>query len=354
MRLAIRADASGKIGSGHVMRCLALAEANRKADGETVFVMQNLPGHLAATVRDHGHLALVVESSTDTEPGSADWQLQDASATRRVLESWGDVDALVVDHYQLRYAWEVEFQDVAALMGMAGVDPRAYRLNVLHDQTYRGVHQQVWRGLLQKDCELLLGPRYALLRDEFQAKRSSVNAISDQVRSVVVTLGGSAPEKLTRQVACAVCEVLPKRAEVHVILNAEAAREDPAVGSGPADPANMCFHYGVRGMAEFMGGADIAVTAGGVSALEALCLGRPLLVVPWVENQRAATEHLLSDGYCLFGGDGTAFDAEAFGQTLLRLAESPQERSRMSELGMQLVDGRGASRALERLSRRLA
>jgi len=315
--------------------------------------MRNLPGHIAATVRDHGHVAFLLDSGTESEPGSAEWQLQDASLTRQALESWGKVDTLVVDHYQLGRGWEEDFQDLPMLMGMGGAEPRARQLDVLHDQTYRGANQQVWSGLVHANCDLLLGPKFALLRDEFSAIRRSPSIISDRIRSVVVTLGGSAPDDLTRQVAGIVRELVPRQAEVHVVLSPESVMQEVTFSAATANSATLRFHYGVHRMAALLGRADIAVTGGGVTALEALCLGRPLLVVPWVKNQRVATEHLIADGYCHAGGDGAAFDAGAFGRALLRLVESPQERSRMSDRGRRLLDGRGATRTIKHLGRRM-
>ncbi|MCI0553927.1 MAG: UDP-2,4-diacetamido-2,4,6-trideoxy-beta-L-altropyranose hydrolase, partial [Anaerolineae bacterium] len=114
MKIAVRTDASHQIGTGHVMRCLALAEALRDRHAEVYFVCRELKGHLIETIRHQGYFVQVLPASTQADTVDRDipyahWLETtvtiDAQQTLATLHERG-ADALVVDHYALEVKWE--------------------------------------------------------------------------------------------------------------------------------------------------------------------------------------------------------------------------------------------------------
>src|SRR5688572_29117437 len=104
MRVAIRADASSVMGTGHVRRCLSLAEALRQAGAHVEFITRALGIDSAAKIQSAGFpvhlLSAPAGSVQDSNPPHADWAgvswQQDAEDTIRALRK---ADWVVVDHY---------------------------------------------------------------------------------------------------------------------------------------------------------------------------------------------------------------------------------------------------------------
>ena len=109
MRIVIRADASLAIGSGHLMRCLCLADALVACGAEVAFVCKWLPKHLTEVVSQRHSVTVL---SAALEPGlnapqeawSTARQLEDAASVA-ALSVTAESDWLVVDHYGLDHTW---------------------------------------------------------------------------------------------------------------------------------------------------------------------------------------------------------------------------------------------------------
>ena len=78
MKIVFRADASAEIGIGHVMRCLTLADELARLGGVCLFLCRELRGHMAGTIRDRGHKALLLPDTDDLA--------EDAAFTRQAVE----------------------------------------------------------------------------------------------------------------------------------------------------------------------------------------------------------------------------------------------------------------------------
>src|SRR5256885_1363637 len=98
MRIAIRTDSSFRLGTGHVMRCLTLAEHAKARGAEVHFVVSAHEGSNAEAITERGHRLELIEG------GPANWE-RDAAETRKAIGP-DPVDWLVVDHYELDRRWE--------------------------------------------------------------------------------------------------------------------------------------------------------------------------------------------------------------------------------------------------------
>lgn len=112
MKIVFRCDASLQIGTGHVMRCLTLANALSQQGAECHFICREHTGHLINVIQQRGHqtYSLPIESGSqhqekeDSELAYADWlgstQQKDAELCRDFLQVL-QPDWLIVDHYAL-------------------------------------------------------------------------------------------------------------------------------------------------------------------------------------------------------------------------------------------------------------
>lgn len=198
MKIAVRVDASFQIGTGHFMRCLTLADALKQRGAQIRFVSRRLPEHLRVMLAAKGHeLALLdgaLNDAASDELAHARWlgvsQEQDASNTAQTLKDqpW---DWLVVDHYALDARWESAMRvSSRQIMVIDDIADRQHDCDVLLDQNFYADMDTRYTGKVATSCQLLLGPRYALLRDEFRELHEQVKPRNGIVKRVLVFLGG--------------------------------------------------------------------------------------------------------------------------------------------------------------------
>lgn len=367
MRIVFRADASVQIGTGHVMRCLTLANALRKDGAECVFVCRDLPGHLGAHVEAQGFVLRLLPSPDGTTapvapPTHAAWAgvswEQDA---RETVGQMGVCDWLVVDHYAFDRRWQQALtQNYARLMVIDDLADRAHLADLLLDQNL-GRDAADYDGLVSKTCIRLIGPQHALLRPEFgNAREASLarRGAEQPVGHILVFMGGTDLPDATSHVLDALLRAdLPDDVRLSVVMGQSA----PALERVRARAAQMPWAtkvlVNVRNMARLMTEADLAIGAGGSTLWERCCLGLPSIIVEIADNQAGAVAAMEAVGAAL--GTGPLSDT-AFGDRLVAaVGQAAQTLVDLSNCAAKIGDGEGARRAvaamtLDRLSVRKA
>ena len=296
MKVAIRVDSSTVIGSGHLMRCLTFAERmRREKDAEVHFISRELDGNLFRKIREAGFFlhALPRHDLNDNLAGYAAWltvpQSVDAADTKEILQELGKIDRLVVDSYALDIEWEKEMRCfVDEIFVIDDLANRRHDCDVLLEQGFRVNQAMRYEGLVSAHCKLLLGPAYALLRDEFYKVKKHLRQRDGIIRNVLVFYGGS---DLTNETMKAL------HALTTFSLSKSKVTADVVVGTGNShrdEVEEYCgyfpwirYHCQVDNMAELMNSADLALGAGGTTTIERCFLGLPALVTVTAENQEA-------------------------------------------------------------------
>ena len=231
MRVVIRVDASLKMGTGHVMRCLTLAEVLKENGADVEFICRKHEGNLINKIRSNGfnvfELDLPVANKVDNKLFHSPWlgttQQQDAKDCIGTLQS-AKADWLIVDHYGIDEDWQ---QDLKAyydkLMVIDDLADREHQCDILLDQTF-GRQQQDYEELVPKSCELLLGSQFALLRPEFAKWRQySLERRKYPVfKQLLINMGGNDSENFTGEILKKLKECkLPNILEVIILMKAE-------------------------------------------------------------------------------------------------------------------------------------
>ena len=305
---AIRVDSSEQIGSGHLMRCLTLAERLRKKSDEVHFISRDLAGSLHRLVEEHGFpLHLLPQHEEDPNlTGYAAWltvpQVVDAEETGEILSRMQPVNRLIVDSYALDAVWEQRLRPlVREIFVIDDLANRRHDCDILLDQNFYREMRHRYDGLIPPACKLLLGPSHALLREEFYEAREKIGVWDGVLRRILVFYGGS---DVTRETEKAI------RALVHLQLPAVAV--DVVVGgSNPrrTQIEELCaahdflyYHCQVSNMAELMAHADLCLGAGGTTTWERCFLGLPAIVTAVAENQIQVCEDCAEAGYIRYLG----------------------------------------------------
>jgi UDP-2,4-diacetamido-2,4,6-trideoxy-beta-L-altropyranose hydrolase len=336
--LLIRADANSVIGTGHIMRCLALAQAWQDAGGTVAFACTELPTGLLQRLRtDESCTVHTIEAA----PGSD----RDIEQTRQLAESiapkW-----LVLDGYSFAPAFQLGLRDVKWRLLFVDDDGRheSYHADVVLNQNAGAA--AVLYGRRTHTAKLLLGCRYAMLRREFlSAKTRSIT--NDSVSQILLTLGGADRQNLTARYLDILSACRSADCQIHVLI-------------GPANPhvfhlrelvakmSRVALHVSPANLPQIMADSDLALSAAGSSVYELGYLGVPMILVVTADNQRpiAAALDQLRAAFRLHDPDAVNESDKVWISAFLH---DPTERAACAATFQQLVDGKGAARVVDAL-----
>ncbi|HAO19195.1 MAG TPA: UDP-2,4-diacetamido-2,4,6-trideoxy-beta-L-altropyranose hydrolase, partial [Desulfobacteraceae bacterium] len=196
MMIVFRTDASVAIGTGHVMRCLALSDALCQIGNPGIaFICKELPENLLTSMRLKGF-----EVFRFAQPAASDWQ-SDSLQTIAILKQIGEKpDWLIIDHYELDKKWQTAIRPyVRQIMAIDDLANRPHDCDMLLDQNFYKNFQTRYNGLVPNHCRKLLGTRYALLRPEFKTLREKIKPRDGSIRRILIFFGGSDPSNETEK-----------------------------------------------------------------------------------------------------------------------------------------------------------
>lgn len=357
--VAFRVDASLEIGTGHVMRCLTLAEALAGQGAECHFFCREHPGHLIEAIEARGFAAHRLpevnqedaDRANNARPAHAHWLgatwEEDASACAPLLEQLAP-DWLVVDHYALDARWEaVVLPEQTRLLVIDDLADRPHRAHLLLDQNL-GRAAQDYAALVPMVCRVLAGPRFALLRPEFAELRENSLARRRQkprLKRMLISLGGVDKDNATGQVLDALksCN-LPKDLEITVVMGATAPWLDDVDATASRLPWITEVVVNVSDMAHRMAEADLAIGAAGSTSWERCCLGLPTLMLVLAENQRPIAESLHDAGAAVtLGSIGSTAWASQLQEYIVKIVLEPTYRQTLSHAAANVTNGIGVS-----------
>jgi UDP-2,4-diacetamido-2,4,6-trideoxy-beta-L-altropyranose hydrolase len=340
--LLIRADASAEMGTGHVMRCLALAQAWQDTGGTAMLACAALPpalrDRLGAEAVETIHLPVAAGSTVDVERTIA-------------LAATLGASCVAVDGYQFDAAYQRAIK--AAGLRLLWIDDfthaSPYCADLVLNQNL-GAAQDEYRER-SAETQLLLGSSYALLRREFRLQPKPVRNHQAPPRRLLVMTGGADPANLTPMLLGAVAHSEPAL-EVRVVVgggnpNAAAIEKQVASLSRP-----LTLLRSPSDMPGLMAWADLALTAGGSTCWELAHLGVPMLIVSMADNQIRVGQALEHADAAIYVGDHRSVSTGSITDALDRLRGASELRQRLSSQAAQLVDGEGAARVVSRLAQR--
>lgn len=352
MKVAIRADATQLIGTGHVMRCLALANSLKQFGAEISFIARPVGAQLASLIRANGHVLHEIPDD-GTPAGMAAEQVWPASkqdfdgeASAKLAHG---VDWLIVDHYGLDAHWEKVLQPhCARLLVIDDLANRCHDADLLLDQNL-GRRAADYRSLVPDTCEVFVGPLHGLLRPEFaQARpRGLEQRGKNRPNRLLITLGGIDKDNVTGKLL-EVLDHSPAKTQwtISVVMGAQAPWLETVKEQAARMTPPVRVLTNVSDMASLMVESDLAIGAAGGTAWERCVLGLPTLMVILAENQRSAALALEQAG-CTLNLDMDHIRND-LPNKLARLADGAALRS-MEQACSSITDGLGAPRLAQHM-----
>ena len=332
--LVIRADANAHIGTGHLMRCLALAQGWKDSGGEVVFTTACPNDNLLGRLYGEGFTVHKIENPY---PHPQDWQ-----TTREILEEYKG-GWLVIDGYH----FDSSYQRLVKESGhpLLAIDDYGHAGHYYADVV---LNQNLHAESLTYSCEphtkLLLGTKYVLLRREFLKWRGWKRKTPEVARKVLVTMGGSDPENVTLKVINAINMVDFGPLEVAVVVGPTNPHYEALERAARASRHSIVLMRNVPDMPELMSWADIAIAAGGTTCWELAFMGLPTVLIVMAENQRLVAEGMAEEGGAINLGWHGDLSSDGTAKVMRDLLTDGRRRLKMSCKAQELVDGEGVER----------
>lgn len=332
-----RVDGSRTIGGGHLVRCLALADALVQEGWDVAFACGAGAAEAVPQLARAGFAVHTLEEADRDRP----------DALRGIWPTGPDL--LVVDHYGLDAEYERRCRPWAKrILVVDDLADRPHDAVTLVDQT-AGRMPRDYHRLLPPEAVALTGSAYALVRPEFvrlRAARLERLTKNEPLSRIHVSFGFGDPGSAA---ALALDGILQSRldVDVDVVLASGAAERGKVERRIALRPDRFRLHLDVANMAGLLAGADLAIGGGGATAWERCCLALPTVLVAIAENQAGVCEALRRAGAGLALGPLAEVGAGKVAAALLGLAYDPSGRSAMARNAAALCDGRGTRRVLQ-------
>ncbi len=335
--LIIRADANSQIGVGHVMRCLALAQAWRDNGGQVAFVMCDGRSVFASRLaQEHFDLYEI-----DVEPGSQ----KDAVETVR-LALQNNAQWIVLDGYNFKSDFQLVVKNAGLkllCMDDYGHADHYYADIVLNQNLYAEDSKYSSR---ESNTIILLGTRYALLRKEFIDNKKPKEKTTSESCNILVTMGGGDPGNASLKVIQALQNVKIPNLKVKIIAGPSNPYIDQLRQAVQMAGGDFQLLHAVDNMAVQIAWSDIAITAGGSTCWELCCMSVPAIVLVISDDQVPTAAALHEKGCMINLGWATELSNHVIAQTVIDLINNKQRQKDLALKASTFVDGSGAQRVV--------
>ena len=339
--ILFRCDGGEGVGIGHVMRCMALAQAWRQMGAQVFFVSSQLPNSLKRKILQERIKLRMICDALGSEA--------DAWRTVALADSL-KAQVVILDGYRLheRYQEVVRRSHFLVVINDYGFLKR-YAADVVLDYNLGASEDDYPRR--KPDSILLLGKQYTLLRKEFLKWRSWHRKIRvDEPFRILISLGGSSQSKAIKKVMGALRLLHFEKLEICFLLGGDSVAEKNMASIVASLPFSFAFKQNVNDVTKYMVWADMAISGGGVTSWELACMGLPTLLLVCADNQKRGVAELSRRKIAWNLGPANDVQTRDLAQAITQLLSSPRMRREMSRKGRCLLDGLGAHRVVKRLT----
>ncbi|MBO8158623.1 UDP-2,4-diacetamido-2,4,6-trideoxy-beta-L-altropyranose hydrolase [Thermosyntropha sp.] len=327
-KIIFRTDSAFIIGSGHLMRCLTLADELKQNGAEIKFISRDLPENLTEIAEKKGYKVYKLPYKNKKEIIIDDYSTwlgtdfrEDAEETIKILEQESP-DWIIIDHYAIDIKWEQIVRPyVKKIMVIDDLANRQHDCDLLLDQNLVENMENRYNKLVPAHCKKLLGPSYALLRPEFREARKKLKKRDGTVRRILIFFGGSDPTNETEKALRAVLMLNRPDITVDVVVG-KANPHKEKIKKLCAIHSNVNYYCQVNNMAELMAEADLAIGAGGATTWERCYMGLPSVVIDIAENQKIVTDYLSKSGFIIYLGISEEVDIYRIHEEIAKIIEN--------------------------------
>lgn len=337
--IAVRVDGGPETGMGHLMRCLALVQEFPR-DFDIIFITKkekSVIDSLKNTRYDQVNL-----------PNDISYQNEIEEVKQILMDR--EIDIFIGDTYHIESSHDIDENYLKAIKKSVDetvlISPKV-SLTLPYDIVINGnvFAEDLGYKTLSDDTTFLLGPKYALLRNEF--KNLLDRNVKEEVTDILITMGGGDPLNLTPKAIKAVDGLGEDDINVDVVIGPAAHNRDDIENTITDVDINVTLRSDPPKMSELMHSADMAISGGGTTLYELAATGTPGIVLLQADNQIPVAEGMEKEGTIINLGFGNLVEIEKVVESMNNLANDIDKRKKMSDRGKKLIDGLGARRCVK-------
>ncbi|MFB7141784.1 UDP-2,4-diacetamido-2,4,6-trideoxy-beta-L-altropyranose hydrolase [Gottfriedia sp. NPDC056225] len=343
-----RVDASYEIGTGHVMRCLTLANLFSKYGINIVFICRDLQGNLNYLIEEHGYKLCTLPSGASNQDFpqklenpyeawlSVDWKT-DVLQTVNVMNNNPSKSCFIIDHYSIDSKWEELFYQLVRkeIIVIDDLANRNHFCHILLDQNLSN-NSERYQDLVPANCVKFIGTPYVILRKEFMDEKINIRNRNGNIKRILVFFGGSDPTNETLKTLNVLIKSIYSHIHIDIVVG-NSNKNKEAIKLLCKDKANIHFHCQISHMAKLMNLADLSIGAGGTTTWERCYLGLPTLTIATADNQVDIINLVNETGSIYHLGKSTLVTSELIEKKLNLLMENPLNVLKMSQNAYKLM-----------------
>jgi UDP-2,4-diacetamido-2,4,6-trideoxy-beta-L-altropyranose hydrolase len=348
MTICFRCDANATIGFGHFYRCLSLANALFNKGLYCIFLLETDEEQIEKRLKGspHQHIMLSKHQRLDgsnQKENAQQWLIQ-------IRKYNLTVSLIIIDHYQIEALWmNIIKQDAERLMVLNDSGKIWNNVDFIWDASC--YYEQDYSSI-SSTTSLLLGPKYALLREEFQhIPQSECKPITTKKHPVLTTnlmlaIGATDPLNTTEKL---LSWLISLPLNVHINVLSTSANEHIAPMMKKYDNSRINFIIDSKNIALAMAQQQVIITAAGNIMWEAFSLGIPCALIKTCSNQHRNIELVTKTMKNVYLGEEITLDSDDFLKKLSIITHATQ-RAILSQQALRLCDGQGAIRTAKLLA----
>lgn len=333
-----RVDSNDTISGGHIMRCLAIANALVDIGQKVCFL-----------IADDNPISILEKADIRYINLCSDWQdlMSDVSQVRDIIRG-NDTSFLLIDTYKITKKYVMALKPYCKIAYLGSKLEELGKLDLLINySTY--IDFRFYEEHYNSDTKLLLGPSYAPLRKEFQ---SIVPEYRENVKRILLTTGNTDKTHMVPAILQVVLPVISKKKIVIDVIVGRMFDNKEDLYKTYGDNLSICLHKEIRRMSDLMRNSELAISANGTTVYELSAMGLPTVSFAMVEEQVKSAEALDKLGvisYCGCSYQDKKTCVERVRKSLIYYLENNDERIKLAQKAHQLIDGNGCQKIIEEL-----
>ncbi len=336
--VCIRVDGSVEIGTGHVIRCLALADELSHRGFKAIFCTRDYDSGLIEKIKSRGFEFSVITATLSMEEDMKYFT---------TLSNKHDADVVITDNYHftddyLKYLR----QNLRVLVSIDDIADTYFCSDVLINQNIYAT-KEIYHGKVLNGTKLLLGPRYAILGSEF-CNYHALEREFGVVKNILVTLGGVDLKNQTLKALNAL-DKIEEDFSITAVIGVSNSHIEELISFTKSSQRIIKILRNVSNMAELMHNADIAISSSGTTSWELCCTGLPNIMIALADNQLNVGKSLAEVGISINLGWFEDVSETVIQKAAQKLIYDKDLRENMGKHGKTLVDGNGAKRIVNEI-----
>jgi UDP-2,4-diacetamido-2,4,6-trideoxy-beta-L-altropyranose hydrolase len=337
--LYVLVDASQKIGSGHLMRCLTLTRELNSIFNKIIFITSKESKSIINNIQNNFEI-IYIDSMEKMELGNFQDELK---IIKNTLEKYSDDENfLLIDHYGVDSNFESSLKNIfMKIFVIDDLADRKHYCDLLIDHGYYKNQDQRYEKLVSKKTIKLLGPQYAIIKPEFRNENKNSNITEYSVKNILITFGSVDSTNECEKILDAICMMDYNKYLINVIAGAYNPNFYNLEKKYKKYENIKIFRHTEK-MESLMANSDLCIGAGGTTTFERFCSGLPSIVTIVANNQKDGVEYLSNMGYLINLGLAKDVTTDTYARCIKNL--DSQLLYSMSLKIQNLIDGLGCSR----------